>query len=253
MATTALKTTIRSEALAPDDRALERRAEALLARVGAPGGLPKWPADEIQARYTGVHGLPSMRAALRFVETLEQDGALVPGWRGLDYGCGWGRIATAMLTRCEPAQLDLCDAWPQTIEILDQAGFPNRVFAVSEALVPGEIPAGAYDVIYAFSVFTHLRRDIFERNLAALIAGLKPGGRLYATVRHADYLPRVKAKPEDFAMLARDGFWYRPTGNSKFFGMAVTERAWLERLPVPGSLAYLGEVDPCQHLYAFGA
>ncbi len=192
-----------------------------------------------------------MRSALRFVETIEAAGALVPGWRGLDYGCGWGRIASVLLTRGTPEQLDLCDAWPQTLEILAQAGFPNRAFAVSEILAPGEIAPGEYDFIYAFSVFTHLRRDVFEQNLSALMAGLKPGGRLYATVRHADYLPRVKAKPEDRRTLARDGFWYRPTGNSAFFGMAVTERAFLEALPI-GSLDYLGEVDACQHLYAIG-
>ena len=246
------ETLLSPRAIPPADHDLDHRAEAILARVGAPGGLPKWPAAEIQARYTGVSGLASMRSALRFVETLEAAGALAPGWRGLDYGCGWGRIATVLLTRGEPAQLDLCDAWPQTLEILAQAGFPNRAFAVSEILAPGEIPAGAYDFIYAFSVFTHLRQDVFEENFAALLTGLKPGGRLYATVRHADYLPRAKATPEDHHALARDGFWYRPTGNSAFFGLALTERAWLEQLPV-GSLEYLGEVDACQHLYAFGA
>jgi hypothetical protein len=246
---TVIKTSIRADALAPADPA---RAAAILARIGAPGELPKWPAAEVQTRYTGVHGLESMRSALRFVETLERAGALARlGWRGLDYGCGWGRMASVMLTKGSPEQLDLCDAWPRTMAILDEAGFPNRTFPVSEILAPGEIPDGAYDFVYAYSVFTHLRRDVFEHNLALLLKGLRPGGRLYATVRHADYLPRAKARPEDHRTLARDGFWYRPTGNSAFFGMAVVERSWLEALPIP-SLDYLGEVDPCQHLYAIG-
>jgi SAM-dependent methyltransferase len=246
------KTELKADVLVRTDPALERRAAALFARVGVPGELPRWPSEELQKKYTGNHGPVLMRNTLRFVETLERAGALRPGWRGLDYGCGWGRIASAMLTRGGPEQLDLCDAWPSTIGLLGEAGFRNRVFAVSEVLKEGEVEPGAYDFVYAFSVFTHLRRDAFENNLRVLLGALKPGGKLYATVRHADYLPRVKAGPAESATLAREGFWYRPTGNSATFGIAVTERSYLERL-APGSLDYLGEVDPCQHLYALSA
>jgi SAM-dependent methyltransferase len=236
------------------DPGLAQRAEAMHARIGAAGGLPAWPEAALQMKYTGASGVGLMRSTLRFVDALEAAGAFAaPGWRGLDYGCGWGRIASVLLTRGGPEQLDLCDAWPQTIEILGKAGFANRVFAVPEVLRPGDIPPAGYDFAYAYSVFTHLRRDVFEQNLAVLLAGLRPGGRAYLTVRHADYLPRIKAKPADAQALARDGFWYRPTGNSEYFGMAVVERSWLERLPRPGAIAYLGEIDPCQHLYAIGA
>ena len=233
---------------------LDRRAAALFADVGVAGKLPAWPSEELQTKYTGIHGVRLMRSTLRFLDTLERDGAFArPDWRGLDYGCGWGRIASAMLSHGSPEQLDLCDAWPKTIDLLGEAGFANRVTTVSEVLKPGEIPAGAYDFIYAYSVFTHLRRDAFENNLRLLAQGLKPGGQLYFTVRHEDYMPRVKAKPEDFDALHRNGFWYRPTRNSRFFGIAVTERRFLEALPWPTALAWLGEVDTCQQLYALSA
>jgi SAM-dependent methyltransferase len=240
----------KTDAAGRADPALAQRAAAMLARLG--GDLPRWPEETLQRQYTGTAGAELMRSTLRFVDVLDGAGAFSPGWHGLDYGCGWGRIASVLLTKGAPDQLDLCDAWPQTIEILGRAGFSNRVFAVPEILREGDIPAGAYDFIYAFSVFTHLRRDVFETNLAVLLGGLKPGGRLYATVRHEDYLPRIKARREDRQALARDGFWYRPTGNSAYFGMAVIEPAWLERLPT-GAIEYFGEVDPCQHLYAIGA
>ena len=233
--------------------AFERRAEALFARVGVAGELPRWPKEELQRKYNGMDGLPLMRRTLRFVETLEQAGALTPGWRGLDYGCGWGRIASVMLTKGEPQQLDLCDAWPSTIDVLKRAQFRNRIFRVSEVLKEGEIDPATYDFIYAFSIFTHLRQDAFENNLRVLLGGLKPSGKLYITVRHEDYMRQAKARPTDFATLRREGFWYRPTGNSVFFGITVIERAYLEALPRLGSLDYLGEVDPCQHLYVFGA
>jgi len=235
------------------DPAFEQRVEAAFARVGVAGGLPKWPAADLQRTYNGMDGLPLMRRTLRFVETLERVGALTPGWRGLDYGCGWGRIASVMLTKGEPEQLDLCDAWASTIDVLKEASFRNRTFLVSEVLKDGEIDSAAYDFIYAFSIFTHLRRDAFENNLRVLLGGLKPSGKLYVTVRHDDYMRQAKARAADLATLRREGFWYRPTGNSVFFGIAGITRAWLEALPRPGSLDYIGEVDPCQHLYAFGA
>jgi hypothetical protein len=247
-----LKTQLKPTPWLPDP-AFERRAEALFARVGAPGGLPTWPAPALQRQYNGVDGLPLMRRTLRFVEALEQVGAFEDGWKGLDYGCGWGRIASVMLTRGTPQQLDLCDAWPSTIGILQQAGFANRIFQVSEVLKDGEIEPAAYDFIYAFSIFTHLRQDAFENNLRVLLGGVKPSGKLYVTVRHDDYMQQAKARPADLATLRREGFWYRPTGNSVFFGIAVVERSYLESLPRPGALDYLGEVDRCQHLYAFGA
>ena len=62
---------LRPDVLPPVDRGLDRRAAAILAQIGVPGKLPKWPSAEVQAQYTGVHGLDSMRTALRFVETLE--------------------------------------------------------------------------------------------------------------------------------------------------------------------------------------
>jgi SAM-dependent methyltransferase len=233
---------------------LDKRSAALLERVGKPDGLPAWPAEEIQKTYTGTSGLPLMQSTLRFVETLEHAGAFgTPGWRGLDYGCGWGRIASVLLTRGEPAQLDLCDAWPRTIALLRGAGFANRVFAVAEVMADGDMPEAAYDLVYAYSVFTHLRRDAFENNIRLLRRTLRPGGGFYFTVRHADFMPRIKARPEALEALERDGFWYRPTGNSIYFGAAVVTRAYLEALPLTGSLGYLGEVDACQHLYVIRA
>jgi SAM-dependent methyltransferase len=230
----------------------EDPAGDLLARIG--NGLPRWPAEEIQKKYTGTSGLPLMRSTVRFVEALEADGAFAtPGWQGLDYGCGWGRIASVLLTKGAASQLDLCDAWPRTIDILKEAGFSNRIFAVSEVMADREIPEGSYDLIYAYSVFTHLRRDAFESNIGVLQRALRKGGRFYFTVRHADYMTRIKADAPDFDDLHAHGFWYRPTGNSIYFGTAVPTREYVEKLPRTGSIEYLGEVDACQHLYVIRA
>src|SRR4051794_824854 len=101
------------------DPCLEARAEAMLARVGR--DLPRWPDEALQKKYTGAAGVSLMQSTLRFIDVLERAGAFTPSdWHGLDYGCGWGRIASVLLTKGAPEQLDLCDAWPQTIEILNR-------------------------------------------------------------------------------------------------------------------------------------
>jgi SAM-dependent methyltransferase len=246
-----VRTEPRPAAPAPADDDLARRADALLARVSAGGGLPRWPAAALQKQYAGNHGPALMRSTLRLIEALERDGALQPGWRGLDYGCGWGRVASVLRTKGSPEQLDLCDAWPNVIASLPAAGFGNRIFPVSEVLAEGEVAPATYDFVLAFSVFTHLGPDTFENNLRLLLGALKPEGRLYLTVRHADFLPRAKAGPADLAAFGRDGFWFRPSRPGAHFGVAVVRRDRLEAL-APGSLDYLGEIDPCQHLYALG-
>ena len=191
------RTTIRPDALAAGSTAaLERRAAAMLARIGAPGELPKWPAAEVQAQLHRRARAP-LDARRARASSRRSSGPVRSPTRagsGLDYGCGWGRIASVLLTKGGPDQLDLCDAWPPTIDILRDAGFPNRVFTVSEVLKAGEIPAAAYDFAYAFSVFTHLRRDVFENNLADAAGGAEAGRALYFTVRHADYMRRVQGE-----------------------------------------------------------
>lgn len=238
------------------DPSLDRRAGDLLKRLGKPGQLPAWPSEEQQKQYTASHGRALMRKTIAFVDTLERHGAFETAeWRGLDYGCGWGRIATVMLTKGRPDQLDLCDAWPATIELLSKAGFANRVLTTSELVGEGELAEGAYDFIYSYSVFTHLRQDAFENNLARLVRALRPAGKLFVTVRHADHMRRERlgVRERDRRTLARRGFWFRPSGNSAYFGTTVVERSWLEKRPMVGALEYLGKIDGDQHLYLIGA
>ena len=47
---------LRPDVLPPVDRGLDRRAAAILAQIGVPGKLPKWPSAEVQAQYTGAEG-----------------------------------------------------------------------------------------------------------------------------------------------------------------------------------------------------
>ncbi len=228
--------------------------EELYGRIESGGaGVPKWPSEADQKRFTGGSGLMLLRRAAGLAQLMERDGAFAnPNWKGLDYGCGWGRIATYMLTRGAPEQLDMCDAWQGSLDLARKGGFSNHMFKVSDHLQAGEIPAGRYDFIYALSIFTHLNREAVDTNIPRLVEGLKPGGRLYITVRGLGFLEKAIASgmaPEG-SELDETGFWHITYPNRDSYGETVVSEAYLQRLAGPlGPIAYLGVPEYEQQLY----
>lgn len=220
-------------------------------------GMPRWPDEKLQKGYTGTCGVDLLRRAFQFVEMLEKDGAFVPDWKGLDYGCGWGRIASVLLSKGSPSQLDLCDAWPKTLNVISGLGYRNRVFAVSELLEENELPPETYDFILSFSVFTHLSPAAFEQNIPVLVQALKPGGRFYFTVRHDEFIDHKYSAtgPDCREELARSGVLFLDSGGNlgakAVFGDTVVAPAYLESLLRDGQvLRYLGQPHSLQHVYA---
>src|ERR1700754_4537360 len=66
-------------------------------------GQPHWPSEQLQKGYTGTYGPDLLKRAFSFTDILEKDGAFAKkNWRGLDYGCGWGRFASVLLDKGRP-------------------------------------------------------------------------------------------------------------------------------------------------------
>lgn len=232
---------------------LEELYEAL--REGRAG--PRWPPENVQELFTGIYRIALLRRSLEFIRILDEDGAFPPGWKGLDYGCGFGRFPSLLLSKGSPEQLDMCDAWEKTLDILATLGHRNRVFRVSELLKPGEIPPDSYDMILSFSVFTHFSARAFATNLPVLMAALKPGGHFYFTVRHDEFIDHKYADRSDElrAALERDDFVFTDSGGNlgheNVFGDTVVTRRYLERFVSDGfALRYLGLPHTLQHVYA---
>lgn len=233
------------------DKSLEE-IYALFADGGV-DNLPRWPDETEQRHYTGGSGVPLLRRAELFVEALEADGAFAnPGWRGLDYGCGWGRIASYLLTRGSPDQLDMCDAWPSSIDLAKAGGFRNRIFLVSDVIREGELPSECYDFCYAMSVFTHLDRVAFESNIESLLTALKRGGKLYFTVRFQSFLDNLIAteRIEATRKMESDGFWHITYPNKERYGETAVTRAYVENFCSRfGEVKYLGSPEFEQFLF----
>ena len=215
---------------------------------------PRWPSEQLQKGYTGTLGVDLLRRAFMFVEMLEQDGAFSEeDWRGLDYGCGWGRFLSVLLSKGTPDQADGCDAWERTLQIISELNYDNRIFRVSELIEPGEVPNQAYDFVLSFSVFTHLAHKAFHHNIDALLPALKPAGNLYITVRHDEF---VGHKYKDRAGeirgdLASNGIAFVDSGgnlgSAKVFGDTIVAKDYLRRF---WNARYLGQPHSLQHVYA---
>lgn len=102
------------------------------------------------------------------------------GKRGFDFGCGIGRILRHALDE-QGSEFWGCDIDEPSIEWLAaNLSPPLRVMPSGEE-PPLDLPDEHFDLIWAFSVFTHLM-DSWSGWLMELHRMLKPGGLLIATV-----------------------------------------------------------------------
>ena len=108
---------------------------------------------------------------------------LPPGWswsgkRVLDFGCGAGRTLRHLLD--EPAELYGCDVHGPSIRWLEEHLSPPLNVVQSGTRPPLPYEAGAFDLVYALSVFTHIAEGWAEW-LLELRRILRPDGILVAT------------------------------------------------------------------------
>jgi 2-polyprenyl-3-methyl-5-hydroxy-6-metoxy-1,4-benzoquinol methylase len=75
----------------------------------------------------------------------------------LDFGCGCGRVARHILHL--PAALHGCDSNPVAVEWCGEH-LPGGRFRVNALASPLDYDAESFDVVYAFSVLTHLPPDL---------------------------------------------------------------------------------------------
>ena len=160
----------------------------LLARAGAwngdaPDGLPV-PSERLRFLISGVHdyAVPDFLAMGRLCHDrieaslraqgveLDRLGAI------LDFGCGCGRTLRNF-AGLKNVRLEGTDLNPELIGwCRPNLGFAR--FGLNQLEPPTRYGDGAFDLVYAFSVFTHLPEPLQHSWMAELRRILKPGGYL---------------------------------------------------------------------------
>ncbi len=161
--------------------------------VDNPNGLiPTMPNDDVQRNWTGSTGETTLRQALRFFQIVRRMARrysrdIAESVQVLDYGCGWGRIIRFFLRNVDHNNLYGCDCYPEAIEIAKRH---NRwcTFEVVGPFPPTRFQPNKFDLIYLYSVFSHLSEDLHLALLQEFHRVLKPGGILIATTRTRGFI-----------------------------------------------------------------
>jgi SAM-dependent methyltransferase len=158
--------------------------------------LPGVPDESVQVDVTGSAGDPLLLEGFRFYQLVSRlyrthVGPLEDCGRVLDFGCGWGRIIRFFLRDLDPSRLYGVDPDADMIRFCQGS---NRwcTFERTKTRPPTAFPPESIDLIYAFSVFSHLSEPVHEEWLIEFKRVLRPGGLLIATTRARDFIPRCE-------------------------------------------------------------
>ena len=217
---------------------------------------PAMPDPSLQRSFVGSSGREALSEAsefcLRLVKTAGSLGKPVNASSlVLDFGCGWGRLYRVMLRWCNPQNLVGVDIDEKCIEICRNA-MPYGKFVKSGIEPPLPFEPASFEIVYAYSVFSHLAQNASHRTLLELARVLKRGGLAVFTTLKRAHLDTWQTQmngnsPYYRSHLARAGFhydkWqeradrgdflYVPTGggdmrDDSFYGEAVMTRRHLE-------------------------
>jgi len=221
--------------------------------------VPGMPDAALQATYTGSSGdrtlLEAFNGYLLFKCHYERHAGPLSKARVLDFGCGWGRIIRFFLRDVPPENLAGLDYNAVALEACRATNRWCR-FTLINPYPPTDLPAAEWDLIYLYSVFSHLPEEMHLALLREFHRLLHPGGLLIATTRRREFIeeckslrddPHLQEKPDyiscgaevfvdtDASLATYDTGAYsydlypQKHGRSSFWGEACISRAYVER------------------------
>jgi Methyltransferase domain len=117
------------------------------------------------------------------------DRGLKPHHNFLDIGCGWLRLAQALLPYLEDGRYFGIDAVPAHFDIgrrfLDQTGVTEKPTLLFNSDFAFETFGVQFDFAISHAVFTHLTHDQIRLCLTQLKKVMRPNGRCYCTFYRA--------------------------------------------------------------------
>jgi len=157
--------------------------------------LPALPDPWHQRNWTGAAGEETMRQALEFFQLVSRMNARhgrisLDKSRILDFGAGWGRILRFFLRDVPAANLVGRDCWKEIVEVATRDN-PWCDFRQIGTLPPLPDADESVDIVYLFSVFSHLSEAAHLAWLEEFRRVLPKGGLVIATTRPRDYLVRM--------------------------------------------------------------
>jgi SAM-dependent methyltransferase len=172
--------------------------------------IPGLPPVSVQENFTGSAGFSTLYegflAYQLFKRCYEAHVGPIENSRGiLDFGCGWGRIIRFFLRDVRPEKLTGVD---QVEKAIHRCRETNRWcnFKFIEPYPPVPLASESFDLIYLYSVFSHLPEDMHWELLKEFDRLLRPGGMLIVTTRRRDFIEWCRDLREDPALDEKPNF-----------------------------------------------
>jgi 2-polyprenyl-3-methyl-5-hydroxy-6-metoxy-1,4-benzoquinol methylase len=163
--------------------------------------MPRFPHGFVQRETVGSADEPTLREAHRFYFYCKEWGAglgrpLHAGSRLLDFGCGWGRFARVFWKEIAPEGIFGVDVSADLIATCKTLGVPGTFSKIEPR---GRLPFDDqyFDLIIAYSVFTHLPEDVANHWMHELARTAKSGCVFALTVEPRRFLQFVADIPPD--------------------------------------------------------
>jgi SAM-dependent methyltransferase len=164
--------------------------------------LPGLPEEQVQLNSNGISGdvaLVDGYIIYRWVREIYEayNGTLSSCNAVLDFGCGWGRVARFFLKDLELSQLWGVDHYDKVLEFCKQTNKWCN-FERIDSFPPTSFADNTFDLIFSYSVFSHLSEDAHQKWLREFSRILRAGGILLATTWERDLILRcaqMRANP----------------------------------------------------------
>jgi len=153
--------------------------------------LPGVPDENTQQIFTGDSGDKTFSDAFSYYKMFKN---LYQKHRGdlksakvLDFGCGWGRFIRFFIKDVHHTNLWGCDPVTDMIKLCKEQNKWAR-FELTDSTPPLPFKDNSFDLIYSFSVFSHLSEDFHLHILNEISRILKPGGIYITTTRNRHFI-----------------------------------------------------------------
>jgi len=111
----------------------------------------------------------------------------------LDFGCGTSRILRYMIEFCPGPRYFGSEVVPENIK-WGKSAFPEVTYLLQGNSPPVEMQDSSFEIIYAYSIFTHLEENLHRLWLSELRRLLQPEGLLILTVHGERILRRCEGE-----------------------------------------------------------